>query len=314
MTKSQAISYINNKLGAAKLRTRNTTYASISRSGTRVAWWMNIKRPNFKKEWNILLNGRDEVMWLQIPANTFINPDQYFRIWESKNAADLLISSDRQDRYLKDVSSGGTEVDFKPFIVESFPLTEEMKSASVQKSTKEFKSKPEVISFTSVPKLHPEIRKQRIISQNQTNITYEKLFGSHLKGADNIKLQDPWIRMPYQFNNLLEFCVMLGNNNTEPGRKIHLKVVSWNTEEFMDQSKDCFDRLAAAVKELRINLTYALEQHHDRFIKADNGCKIILGRGLDIFEKREERFSIGDVDQRWRKCKACGITYLKKDY
>ncbi|WP_324720506.1 MIT C-terminal domain-containing protein [Salinimicrobium sp. HB62] len=311
MIKSQVISYINSKIGVDKLKTRNTTFANKSVSGSRVAWWMNIKLENFEKNWNIILVEESEFLYLNIPANTFKNPEKYFRVWDEKNAVNLVVSSDRQDGYLKDTSSGGTEVDFKPFIVKRFPIPEKMQSSELYQAPRSSRLKPEVISFTSVPKLHPEVRRQRIISQNQTNVSYEKLFGSHLKGADNIKLQDPWIRMPYQFNNLLEFCVMLGNNNNEPGRTINLKVVSWNTEEFIEHSKDCFNQLGAAVKEMRINLTFVLEQHHDRFIEADNGYKIVLGRGLDIFEKREGRFSIGDVDQRWRKCKACEITYIK---
>ncbi|MFD2518248.1 MIT C-terminal domain-containing protein [Salinimicrobium flavum] len=310
MTKTQVISYINSRFGAAKLNTKNTTFASISTSPTRVGWWMNIKLKNFKKDWNIILNGEDQIKLLQIPAATFTSPVKNFRIWESKNAADILISSDRQDRYLKDILSGGTGVDFKPFIVEKFSIPEELKSSSDKKSVSRPALKPEVISFTSVPKLDPVVRKQRIIVHNQTNITYEKLFGEFLKGADYIELQDPWIRLPYQFQNLLEFCVMLGNNNNEPGRTISLKVISWNTREFQEQSKTCFEEIAASVKDMRINLTFALEKHHDRYIKANNDCKIILGRGLDIYEKREGRFSIGDVDQRWRKCKPCEITYL----
>ncbi|SDL36645.1 Phospholipase D-like domain at C-terminus of MIT [Salinimicrobium catena] len=310
MVKKEAIKLINNTIEVDELNTKNTTFASVSVSGTRAAWWMNIKRPNFKKEWNIILVEQDEVMWLKIPANTFINPDQYFRIWESKNAADLLISSDPQDRYLTDISTGGTGVDFKPFVVQKVTIPEEMKAD--KKTPKSSYSKPELISFTSVPNLDTDLQKQRIIKQDQTNITYKKLFEGHLKGADIIKLQDPWIRLPYQFSNLLEFCVMLGNSN-ESGKTINLKVVSWNSKDFQSQSIESFEEIAAVVQEMGINLTYTLERHHDRYIEANNGFKIILGRGLDIFEKREGRFCIGDVDQRWRKCKPCEITYLKRN-
>jgi len=54
-----------------------------------------------------------------------------------------------------------------------------------------------------------------------------------------------------------------------------------------------------------------MEQHHYRFIVADNGWKITLGRGLDIFDRIEGRFNIADLDQNIRKCKACELTYLK---
>ena len=54
-----------------------------------------------------------------------------------------------------------------------------------------------------------------------------------------------------------------------------------------------------------------IEQYHDRFILSDNGWKIVLVRGLEIFEKIEERFRVADLDQTRRKCKACEITYVK---
>jgi ATP-dependent Lon protease len=59
-------------------------------------------------------------------------------------------------------------------------------------------------------------------------------------------------------------------------------------------------------------LTFKFENNHDRFIDANNGWKISLGRGLDIFEKIEGRFNVAALDQTRRKCKSCEITYLKK--
>jgi ATP-dependent Lon protease len=152
---------------------------------------------------------------------------------------------------------------------------------------------------------------QFILKDNQTGISYKKLFGNYLKGATSLSLQDPYIRMPYQFKNLLEFCVMLGNNK-DPEIEINLEVKTWNTEEFMPDTISFFEELQANVLDLGINLVYQFENNHDRFIDANNGWKITLGRGLDIFEKTEGRFNIADLDQTRRKCKACEISYLKK--
>lgn len=66
---------------------------------------------------------------------------------------------------------------------------------------------------------------QSILKDNQTGISYRKLFADYLRGAENITIQDPYIRMHYQFRNLLEFCIMLGNNK-EPEQEINLEVVS----------------------------------------------------------------------------------------
>lgn len=151
---------------------------------------------------------------------------------------------------------------------------------------------------------------QRILKDNQTGVSYKKLFADYLKGAENITLQDPYIRMPYQFKNLLEFCMMLGNLK-EPEHEINLEVLTWNHEEYIEDSITNFEELKDGIHELGINLTYKMEHHHDRYIAADNGWKIGLGRGLDIFEKVEGRYNAADLDQTKRKCKACEITYLK---
>lgn len=151
---------------------------------------------------------------------------------------------------------------------------------------------------------------QTILKDNQTGISYKKLFGDYLKGAQNITIQDPYIRMPYQFKNLLEFCMMLGNNKALED-EINLEIVSWNDEVYLNDSITYFEELQESVNEIGINLTYKIENHHDRFIAADNGWKITLGRGLDIFEKIEGRFNVADMDQTKRKCKSCEMTYLK---
>lgn len=151
---------------------------------------------------------------------------------------------------------------------------------------------------------------QTILKDNQTGISYKKLFADYLKGAQNITIQDPYIRMPYQFKNLLEFCMMLGNNKALED-EINLEIVSWNDEAYLNDSVGYFEELQESVSEIGINLTYKMENHHDRFIAADNGWKITLGRGLDIFEKIEGRFNVADMDQTKRKCKSCEMTYLK---
>ena len=116
--------------------------------------------------------------------------------------------------------------------------------------------------------------------------------------------------MPYQFKNLLEFCMMLGNNKALED-EVNLEIISWNDEAYINDSISYFEELQESVTDLGINLTYRMENHHDRYIAADNGWKITLGRGLDIFEKIEGRFNVADMDQTKRKCKSCEITYLK---
>ena len=45
---------------------------------------------------------------------------------------------------------------------------------------------------------------QTILKDNQTGVSFRALFADYLKGATSITLQDPYIRLPHQFRNLLE--------------------------------------------------------------------------------------------------------------
>jgi len=148
------------------------------------------------------------------------------------------------------------------------------------------------------------------ILDNQTGISYNKLFGSYLKGASNITLIDPYIRLPYQFKNLMEFCVMLAQNKEEE-EVIDLKVVTWNDEEHMINSINSFKEIVEELYEVGINLVFEFEQLHDRSIETNTGWKIIPGRGLDIFEPREGWYNVGDLYQEKRKCKNCTVTFLR---
>lgn len=214
--------------------------------------------------------------------------------------------------YIIDETFRNEPVEFKYTIasngIEVFPETLEKLNYQAEL---EIQEEAEVEEFAQqvIPVLQLEPH-QKILNDNQTGISYKKLFADYLKGAKNITLQDPYIRMFYQLKNLLEFCIMLGNNKA-PEDQINLELVTWNHEEYLEDSKASLEELAINVKSIGINLTFRFENNHDRFIAADNGWKITLGRGLDIFEKIEERFSVADIDQTKRKCKACEMTYLK---
>lgn len=245
-----------------------------------------------------------------------IYPDQKLTDEEVYELLDFCVEGRKRVKdqlYIIDETFRSEQVEFKYTILSSgkevFPETLEnlnyRAAVEVQEDLKEENNGPVV----QKPKLELKPH-QVILKDNQTGMSYKKLFADYLKGAENITIQDPYIRMYYQFNNLLEFCVMLGNNK-EPDQEINLEIVTWNHEEYMNDSIALFEELVPSVQELGINLTFRMEQHHDRFIAADNGWKITLGRGLDIFEKIEGRFNVADIDQTKRKCKSCELTYLQ---
>lgn len=151
---------------------------------------------------------------------------------------------------------------------------------------------------------------QVILKDNQTGISYKKLFAEYLKGAERITIQDPYIRFAHQYRNFVEFCLMLSNNKS-PDELVQLELVTWNDEEYQAESISYLEEIKDDVASLGIELSYRMEKHHDRYVAADNGWKITMGRGLDIFERNESRFDISNLDQTKRKCKACEFTYIK---
>ncbi len=158
-----------------------------------------------------------------------------------------------------------------------------------------------------VAKLEP---KHIVIRDNQTGISYRRLFGDYLKGAKSITLTDPYIRLPYQFKNLMEFCIMLAKNKL-PEEEAQLHVITWNTKEYMPESELSFQELVSSVADMGITLTYEYQDLHDRHIISDTGWRIQLGRGLDIFEPRDGRFNPAEYYQERRNCKNCEIIIMR---
>ncbi len=147
------------------------------------------------------------------------------------------------------------------------------------------------------------------IAEDQRGISYARLFNPYLKGAKSVKLVDPFIRYDYQIHNFLNFCESL--SSSEAGLAIEL-VTGTDTKRQEEETSSKLNEIKESLSQDRINLTYRFQTGlHDRWIEADTGWRIILGRGLDIFQKPEGKFTLGFVDQTKRRCKATTITYVK---
>ena len=150
-----------------------------------------------------------------------------------------------------------------------------------------------------------------IVRDNQTNISYKGLFGDYLKGATEYIVKDPYIRLPYQMRNFVELCRLIAEMKPEDEEvKIHL--VTYNNEEFLETAKQGFSELADSLSDLGIEFTYEFNDiQHDRCIEMNNGWKIILGRGLDIWQKTSGRFDIAEFYQEKRLCKEFEVTVVR---
>lgn len=155
----------------------------------------------------------------------------------------------------------------------------------------------------------PALREQSLsFRMGQTGVTYEKLFAPYLSDANEITIEDPYIRAPWQVKNFMEFVTMLVDTRSVDDLKITLI-----TNEDEDKIPDLIDKLDDFKDDLvgyGIEFEYKFRDFHDRCIKTDTGWTITLGRGLDIFEKYSP-FSVEAMRQDKRKCKEFRVSYLK---
>ena len=147
------------------------------------------------------------------------------------------------------------------------------------------------------------------IRMNQKGITYRSLFGDYLRSARQIDIVDPYIRAPFQIDNLIELIQTIRDVSEHP-EELQIHVSTQNDDEKVPEMIDIFDTLTDELQSYGIVFTYDFKADHDRWIAMDNGWKILLSRGLDVFEKFD-RFSLGNARQEERRCRAFNVTYLK---
>ena len=147
------------------------------------------------------------------------------------------------------------------------------------------------------------------LAEGQRGISYERLFTPYLRGAKRIKIVDPYIRYDYQIHNLINFCEFIAPEQDEI--ELTLVTAGDSPEQEVELSAK-LDELQSSLGKDHIRFTYTLERGlHDRYIEADSGWRIILGRGLDIYQKPEVRFSLGFIDQTKRSCKPTTLTFTR---
>ena len=173
--------------------------------------------------------------------------------------------------------------------------------------------KHEELKNTDISLVPPNLEAgQKIIRDNQTGISYDLLFASYLINATEIIVTDPYIRLPYQLRNFMEFAKLIGEKKAID-QEVKLHLITSNNEDYIENAKEAFQRMAYSLESIGILFTYEFNDNiHDRNIILDNGWKIILGRGLDIWQKTGGWFDINEYVQEKRLCKACEITYVKE--
>lgn len=164
----------------------------------------------------------------------------------------------------------------------------------------------------------PLEEKHLTFQENQKGVTYDMLFGEYLKGVTQITITDPYIRLFYQIRNFMEFLeTLVRQKPVEAEVAVHLVTIE---DEFKGkQQKENFEKIKESAQAIGVNFSWEFDSSntlHARHIVTDHGWKIVLDRGLDVFQHYEmnDAFTFSNHLQQFRPCKAFEVTFIKGDW
>jgi ATP-dependent Lon protease len=162
-----------------------------------------------------------------------------------------------------------------------------------------------------------ELKEQHLtFSENQKGVTYDMLFAPYFENATQITLTDPYIRAFFQIRNLMEFVETIVKMKDEE-ENLEFKLITIEDEFKPEQQIEYFNQIKQSCEAVGIDFSWEFDKTetiHSRFITVDTGWKILLDRGLDIFQQYDmnNTFSLQNRLQNFRSCKAFDITYIKE--
>jgi ATP-dependent Lon protease len=170
-----------------------------------------------------------------------------------------------------------------------------------------------VAATVAVPAAEKLFEGQLDFVENQRGVSYEKLLLPYLRGATEIELHDPYIRMSHQGRNLAELLALIASAK-EPADEVTFKLFTTpdDNADYREKQLQMLSQIVQGAAQQGLKVEIAKDPGgHDRWIRTDTGWRINLGRGLDIFQKSEGGwFDLGTSRQEFRQVRAFGITYI----
>ncbi|TQS94371.1 BREX system Lon protease-like protein BrxL [Arthrobacter sp. TS-15] len=153
--------------------------------------------------------------------------------------------------------------------------------------------------------------------ENQRGVSFETLLVPYLRGATQITVTDPYIRQFHQARNLMELieCIAAIKDAAD---EVNVRLVTSENIEGQDKLRKQYELLlkvkqGASVAGINVDIVFD-GAIHDRSILTDTGWRILLGRGLDIFQYiTGDTFELATRLQEYRQVKAFGITYIRDE-
>jgi ATP-dependent Lon protease len=153
-------------------------------------------------------------------------------------------------------------------------------------------------------------------AENKRGLTFDRLFGPYLKGAQQITITDPYIRLFHQVRNLMELMETVAKVKSDED-EVAVHLITAEDDFRNEQQKEQLQKVTDACASAGIRFTWEFGQSgsiHARHIVTDHGWKILLDRGLDVFQRYEmnDAFDLSNRLQQYRQCKAFEVTFLKQ--
>lgn len=194
------------------------------------------------------------------------------------------------------------------------------------KGTKAPVAQEQFIKANTIPDddgIHPpsptEIASEKHVEfqENQRGVSFAKLFGPYVNGATRIHIIDPYIRVFHQVRAIMEFAeLLIGQKDDEDA--VELKLTTVEDDLRGEQQRDYLDQISNAVRSAGVSFAWEFAQAenlHGRSVTTDTGWKIVLDRGLDIYQRFEmnDAFSVENRLQEVRAVKGFYVTYIKEN-
>jgi ATP-dependent Lon protease len=157
----------------------------------------------------------------------------------------------------------------------------------------------------------------RDYQEGARGVSCDTLLVPYLRGASQITIVDPYVRLFHQARNLMDLIDGIARGK-DPADEVALKLVTTESQEGPDKVQKQLEYLLQ-IKQSSATLGVVFDVElvdphaiHDRSIRTDTGWKILLGRGLDIFQRVPSPFDLAEKYQERREVRGFGITYIRE--
>jgi len=170
------------------------------------------------------------------------------------------------------------------------------------------------VAVSTPANTEPAKEQHLVVPENTKGWSYRRLFADHLRGCSAIIIRDPYIRAFHQIRNLVEFLRMV-NEITPVGDEVNVHLITGSDQETMEKQVENLGQVQDSFASTSTPFSWEIDaspNFHARSITSDNGWKISLDRGLDIFQWFEfSAFKAEAAVQEARMVKGCELSFIR---